>query len=90
MRRLGDPEQDLRGPLLFLASEASSYVSGLNLTVDGAFDASRGAWQITPSHFSWNKDHPQAGTPYEGLVPNTFDHWKQGIPGLHFPMPQEG
>ncbi len=87
MRRLGDPEQDLRGPLLFLASDASSYVSGLNLFVDGAFDASRGAWQIPPSHFFWNKDHPQAGTPYEGLVPNTFEQWKQGIPGLHFPMP---
>jgi gluconate 5-dehydrogenase len=87
MRRLGDPEQDLRGPLLFLASDASSYVSGLNLFVDGAFDASRGAWQIPPSHFFWNKDHPQAGTPYAGLVPNTFEQWKQGIPGLHFPLP---
>jgi hypothetical protein len=49
MRRLGDPEQDLRGPLLFLASEASSYVSGHSLMVDGAFDASRGAWQIAPA-----------------------------------------
>ena len=87
MRRLGDPEQDLRGPLLFLASDASSYVSGLNLFVDGAFDASRGAWQIPPSHFFWNKDQPQAGTPYAGLVPNTFEQWKQGIPGIHFPMP---
>jgi len=87
MRRLGDPERDLRGPLLFLASDASSYVSGTNLMVDGAFDASRGAWQITPSHFSWNRDHPQAGTPYQGLVPNTFEEWKQGIPGIHIPMP---
>ena len=30
---------------------------------------------------------PQAGTPYAGLVPNTFEQWKQGIPGLHFPLP---
>ncbi len=88
MRRLGDPEQDLRGPLLFLASQASSYVTGHNLMVDGGFDASRGAWQIPPSHFSWNKDQPQAGTPYEGLVPNTFEQWKMGIPGIHFPMPE--
>ena len=89
MRRLGDPEKDLRGPLLFLASDASSYVSGLNLMVDGAFDASRGAWQIPPSHFFWNKDKPQAGTPYEGLLPNNFEEWKKGIPGIHYPIPHQ-
>lgn len=88
MRRLGDPEQDLRGPLLFLASDASSYVTGHNLFVDGGFEASRGAWQITPSHFFWNKDNPQVGKPYEGIVPNNFEQWKMGIPGMHYPMPE--
>jgi gluconate 5-dehydrogenase len=88
MRRLGDPEADLRGPLLFLASDASSYVTGHNLFVDGGFDASRGAWQIPPSHFSWNKDAPQVGQTYAGLVPNTFEQWKQGIPGIHFHIPE--
>jgi gluconate 5-dehydrogenase len=37
--RLGDPDTDFAGPLLFLASTASSYVTGQVLYVDGGWSA---------------------------------------------------
>jgi len=41
MNRIGDP-QELVGPLLFLASDASSYVTGQTLAVDGGTSAGIG------------------------------------------------
>ena len=39
LRRLGDPEHDLAGPLLLLASKAGRYVTGQVLYVDGGWSA---------------------------------------------------
>lgn len=39
LKRLGDPQRDLDGPLLLLASRASSYMTGQVVYVDGGWSA---------------------------------------------------
>lgn len=47
MARVGDPEE-LLGALLYLASEASSFVTGQTLSVDGGLTASIGSQPLSP------------------------------------------
>jgi NAD(P)-dependent dehydrogenase (short-subunit alcohol dehydrogenase family) len=50
MQRVGDPEE-LSGPLLFLASDASSFVTGMIMPVDGGLHAAGGGAPYTQELF---------------------------------------
>jgi len=90
MRRIGELEE-IVGPVMFLASDASSYITGHDLNVDGGTNAGNGYFQIPPIHFEWNKDTaPRVGEGYPGVVPRPdwYEALSMGIPGVHFPLPE--
>jgi NAD(P)-dependent dehydrogenase (short-subunit alcohol dehydrogenase family) len=90
MRRVGELDEIVQ-PVMFLASDASSYITGHDLNVDGGTNAANGYFQIPPIHHEWNADHaPRVGQGYPGVVPRP--EWYQamagGIPGIHYPPPE--
>lgn len=85
MRRMGE-HTELAGPIVFLASDAASYVTGVNLPVDGGHSTVIGSAQLQVPWQLWNQPGPirSEGT-YQGLVDLPPGIPRQGVPGFHFP-----
>ncbi|HJM97711.1 MAG TPA: SDR family oxidoreductase, partial [Acidimicrobiales bacterium] len=54
MRRVGETAE-VTNAVMFLASDLASYITGVDLLVDGGTNASNGTFQIPPIHHEWNK-----------------------------------
>lgn len=85
MRRMGE-HGELAGPIVFLASDAASYVTGINLAVDGGHSTVIGAAQLQVPWQLWNQPGPiRPEATYQGLTELPPGIPRQGVPGFHFP-----
>ena len=87
MRRIGEVKE-VTNAVMFLASDLASYITGVDLLVDGGTNASNGTFQIPPIHHEWNKDTPMVSSSYEPVQPRPdwYQALKEGIPGIHYPI----
>ncbi|MBQ29549.1 MAG: hypothetical protein CL434_07065 [Acidimicrobiaceae bacterium] len=86
MRRVGDAHE-VTNAVMFLASDLASYITGVDLLVDGGTNASNGTYQIPPIHHEWNRDTaPMVPSAYEPVQPRPdwYQALEAGIPGIHF------
>ena len=90
MRRVGEA-QEVTNAVMFLASDMASYITGVDLLVDGGTNACNGTFQMPPIHHEWNVDTPQVKGAYEPVQPRPdwYQALEKGIPGLHYPMPED-
>jgi NAD(P)-dependent dehydrogenase (short-subunit alcohol dehydrogenase family) len=84
MRRMGE-HPELAGPIVFLASDASGYVTGINLAVDGGFSSVIGMSQLQAPWQLWNRPGP-ISEPFQGLTDLPAGIMREGVPGLHYPV----
>ncbi len=91
MRRVGEA-QEVTNAVMFLASDLASYITGVDLLVDGGTNASNGTFQIPPIHHEWNVDTPMVPTSYEPVQPRPdwYQALQGGVPGVHYPLPEDG
>ena len=89
MRRVGE-SQEVTNAVMFLASDLASYITGVDLLVDGGTNASNGTFQIPPIHHEWNVETPMVPSPYEPVQPRPdwYQALEAGVPGVHYPLPE--
>mgnify|MGYP001161106945 FL=1 len=89
MRRVGE-SQEVTNAVMFLASDLASYITGVDLLVDGGTNAINGSFQIPPIHHEWNVDTPMIPTSYEPVQPRPdwYQALEAGVPGVHYPLPE--